>query len=86
MVQSLMDAVDLDGSGCIDLSEFCASLMDASKLTRADHLQHVFEKLDTDKDGFLSVSELMQVSLSEWPARGGADTHTQEQPNGVGVV
>ena len=64
MVQSLMDAVDLDGSGCIDLSEFCASLMDASKLTRAEHLQHVFEKLDTDKDGFLSVSELMQVSLS----------------------
>lgn len=52
-LQQLFWACDLDGSGYIDQSELATVCTDLS----TDELNNVFEELDTDGDGRISVDE-----------------------------
>jgi len=60
-VQALFQAVDIDGSGAIDYSEFLAAALDHSLFFREDLCLQVFRSLDRDSSGFISVQELQEL-------------------------
>ena len=55
VIRELLGAVDLDSSGFIDEVEL-AAVVDLSSF----ELKQIFAKLDTDKDGKISISDFME--------------------------
>jgi len=53
-----LNAFDLDGDGEIDWKEFVAGCLQDHDLYNEDNLDKVFQELDTDKSGTLSISEI----------------------------
>jgi calcium-dependent protein kinase len=63
-VKSIFDAVDTDGSGEIDYSEFCAAAMKSGALRCEKAIMAAFRVFDIDGDGQISKAELGEVILS----------------------
>jgi len=57
----LFEALDADGSGAIDYSEFMAAAIDRKILFREDLCLQVFRALDRDSNGKISIQELFQL-------------------------
>lgn len=61
-VQELVKHVDIDGDGVVSFEEFCLLLVKRMAVDEEDLAKELarkaFEKMDDDKDGYLSVQEL----------------------------
>jgi len=60
-VENLFRTVDLDGSGVIDYTEFCAAGIGQQMSTQEDVLWAAFKTFDKDDDGTISVKEISDV-------------------------
>ena len=60
MVCSLLQAIDMGESGQIDYEEFLAAAIDRRRVLNVDTLVSIFRNLDSDNDGYISVSELAE--------------------------
>jgi len=60
-VEKMFRAVDTDGSGFIDYSEFVVAAMNQSQLTKNDNLQAAFKMFDKDGSGVISGDEIKEV-------------------------
>jgi len=60
-VQSLMEAVDTDGSGVIDYTEFIAASIDSSTVITREACWTAFNLFDRDGDGRVTPGEITQV-------------------------
>lgn len=56
-----MAAVDTDGSGFIDYTEFLAATMNRQKLLTKENLQEAFNTFDKDGNGMISSDEIKAV-------------------------
>ncbi|RLN73270.1 hypothetical protein BBJ28_00023919 [Nothophytophthora sp. Chile5] len=62
--KGFLSDLDLDGDGLLSLDEFCAALLDWAQLQSREQeefakcVNRVFERLDADQDGRLSVKDL----------------------------
>jgi len=72
-------AIDSDGSGEIDWTEFVAASIDSQKYNKRDVLWNAFRTFDLDGDGSISKSELRQVM--EAGNSGVSDEQIQELMN-----
>eukprot|EP00245_Coleochaete_scutata_P000124 TRINITY_DN1012_c0_g1_i1.p1 TRINITY_DN1012_c0_g1~~TRINITY_DN1012_c0_g1_i1.p1 ORF type:complete len:175 (+),score=63.28 TRINITY_DN1012_c0_g1_i1:152-676(+) len=72
-LQVMIEAVDANKDGCIDLNEFLLLNAMAMEFDERDDMSHclreVFEVFDTDFDGFITATEL-QVALSKLVGEG----------------
>jgi len=59
--QETFAALDLNGSGAIDYTEFCAAGLGHATATKADVVWAAFKLFDLDDNGKLSVSEIQSV-------------------------
>mmetsp|Transcript_68459 Transcript_68459/g.189430 ORF Transcript_68459/g.189430 Transcript_68459/m.189430 type:complete len:361 (-) Transcript_68459:144-1226(-) len=59
------EAADFSGDGCIEWSEFVATCLPASRELFAVSLQLAFQNFDTNQDGILEPSEVLQLLRSE---------------------
>merc|ERR1719436_1346067 len=57
-LDQMIQAIDIDGSGSIDYSEFLAAAFDRKLLFREDLCLQVFRALDRDSSGTISIEEL----------------------------
>jgi calcium-dependent protein kinase len=57
----MFKAVDSDGSGFIDYSEFVVAAMNEKQLTTNDKLQAAFKMFDKDGSGVISTDEIKEV-------------------------
>jgi len=63
-VQNILQGIDSDGNGEIDISEFVVAGLQLNQLQRRDkrawneRTRQAFDKLDKNKDGFIDVNEL----------------------------
>jgi calcium-dependent protein kinase len=60
-VEKMFAAVDTDGSGFIDYSEFVVAAMNESQLTTNDKLQAAFKMFDKDGSGIITADEIKEV-------------------------
>eukprot|EP01084_Bolivina_argentea_P124141 219985_1 len=61
-LQNIIQAVDADGNGTIDFSEFLTMLARKLKDTNdEDHIKEAFKVFDKDSNGFISAAELKHV-------------------------
>jgi len=60
-LNALVDAVDDDGSGVIDYTEFIAASINGSKAVNRDVCWTAFSLFDRDGDGEITLSEITQV-------------------------
>merc|ERR1712066_508978 len=60
-VQELFAKLDLDGSGTIDYTEFCAAGLGASAAQKADVVYAAFKAFDLDDNGRLSKAEIQKI-------------------------
>ena len=85
-----MQETDVDGSGAIDYDEFLAATVNVALLKREEVLLKVFEELDEDGNGTLSVEELQKaLSQSSLGAVGISDVLEfvrSADTNGDGVI
>jgi len=71
-LNALMDAVDDDGSGVIDYTEFLAASIDGTRHITREACWTAFSLFDRDGDGDISASEISQV-LDHGRARNSAE-------------
>jgi len=64
-VKSIFDAVDSDGSGVIDYSEFCAAALKDGSCQCEKAILAAFRVFDTDGNGQISKEELSHVIMSQ---------------------
>ncbi|KAJ4784720.1 Calcium-dependent protein kinase [Rhynchospora pubera] len=57
-IQLLMDAVDINSNGSVELEEFMAATVPLSKLEQEHHLVTAFSFFDKDGNGFITRDEL----------------------------
>merc|ERR1712048_150117 len=60
-VEAMFKMVDTDSTGLISYSEFVSACLMNSKLMTKDRIMQTFDRLDKDRSGTLSVSELKCV-------------------------
>ena len=60
-VAKMFAAVDTDGSGFIDYSEFVIAAMNEQQLTTTDKLQAAFRMFDKDGSGIITADEIKEV-------------------------
>jgi calcium-dependent protein kinase len=60
-VEKMFSAVDTDGSGFIDYSEFVVAAMNEQQLTTNDKLQAAFKMFDKDGSGIITADEIKEV-------------------------
>ena len=60
-VERMFSAVDTDGSGFIDYSEFVVAAMNEQQLTTNDKLQAAFKMFDKDGSGIITADEIKEV-------------------------
>ncbi|KAF4346178.1 hypothetical protein G4B88_026695 [Cannabis sativa] len=64
-LQSMINEVDLDGNGTIELGEFLDLMARKMKETEAeDELREAFKVFDKDQDGYISPTELRHVMIN----------------------
>jgi calcium-dependent protein kinase len=64
-IKSIFDAVDTDGSGLIDYSEFCAAALKSGALRCEEAILAAFRVFDVNGDGQISKAELEEVIVSQ---------------------
>jgi len=60
-VEELFERLDLDGSGAVDYTEFCAAGLGANAAGKQDVVWAAFKAFDLDDNGMLSKSEIQQI-------------------------
>jgi len=60
-VEELFERLDLNGSGAVDYTEFCAAGLGANAAGKADVVWAAFKAFDLDDNGQLSKSEIQQI-------------------------
>lgn len=60
-IESLVQSIDIDRSGSIDLTEFIAAMLDKRVYLNEEKLWQAFKRFDIDKTGHISAEELRQV-------------------------
>jgi calcium-dependent protein kinase len=60
-VDKMFDAVDIDGSGYIDYSEFVIASINEKQLLTNEKLQAAFRMFDKDGSGLISAAEIKEV-------------------------
>lgn len=60
-LQQIMEAVDTDGNGAIDYTEFLAAMLDQRQLVQEDAYWAAFRTFDKNLDGKISMVELLEV-------------------------
>jgi len=63
-VEGLFERLDLNGSGAVDYTEFCAAGLGFNAATKADVVWAAFKALDLDDNGKLSKDEIQKVLSS----------------------
>lgn len=91
-IKTVMAATDLDGSGTIDYNEFLAATVNVALLQRKDILFRLFNEIDADGSGTLTVEEI-EAALHRSPSGFGPVDHEEvmelvrrADTNGDGVV
>lgn len=56
-----MSQLDLDNDHRIDYHEFLQGAVNHNALLTKANIEHMFQLFDTDKDGFITMSELKDV-------------------------
>ena len=59
---NIFSGLDFDKTGKIRYGEFLAAAMDTSKILEKNALRVAFNKLDKDKSGVISVTNLIQIA------------------------
>lgn len=84
-VEQLMARMDLNQDGLVDFSELAASLLDWQQFQAVEQewdswLERVFDRLDTDKNGYVDLQEIMSYVPVFDPnfAGGSEDEETQQ--------
>lgn len=57
----VMSQLDLDGDGKMDYNEFLQGGINHRALLTKENIGHMFQLFDTNKDGYISMSELKDV-------------------------
>merc|ERR1712100_520886 len=74
-----MDAIDTDGSGVIDYSEFLAATLDNRKYMQEDVVWRAFKTLDVDGSGTIDREEIIKLlGLQEVDAITGVRVNEKE--------
>jgi len=60
-VEAIMDQIDIDGNGYIDLTEFVIATINKKNLLSEERLMAAFKVFDQDKSGSISVEEVKNV-------------------------
>ena len=64
-LETILDELDINKDGCIDLWEFCVYLQKTKDRRKVDEtnweLDQAFQLFDTDEEGYLGVDELRRV-------------------------
>jgi calcium-dependent protein kinase len=60
-VEAIMDQIDIDGNGYIDLTEFVIATINKKNLLSEERLMAAFNVFDQDKNGSISVDEVKNV-------------------------
>ncbi|XP_062419460.1 WD repeat-containing protein on Y chromosome-like [Pungitius pungitius] len=63
MIKKIFRQADLDGSGSLDLEEFCDGLKDVFGTDSKEELVQFFYKIDTNCDGTVDLGELMEFLI-----------------------
>lgn len=58
---AILNAMDSDGDGYIDFTEFITAALDKHKLLAAPMINKAFKLLDYDQDGKISVEDLKRA-------------------------
>ena len=67
----MLEGIDADGNGEIDMSEFVVAGLPLNQIQRRDKVtwrmktKQAFDSLDKDKDGFIDVSEIRDELLND---------------------
>lgn len=77
-LQQAIEGLDLDGSGCIDYSEFLAAALERKHYLQEDACRNVFTFFDRDGNGTISPEELQQV-LNSGSLKGEVDSQFLDQ-------
>mmetsp|Transcript_1630 Transcript_1630/g.2696 ORF Transcript_1630/g.2696 Transcript_1630/m.2696 type:complete len:531 (-) Transcript_1630:243-1835(-) len=70
-VDKMLEGIDADGNGEIDMSEFVVAGLPLNQIQRRDKVtwrmktKQAFDSLDKDKDGFIDVSEIRDELLND---------------------
>lgn len=59
-IKQLVSHIDVDGDGRIDYMEFVQAAIDHKALLNKDNITSIFRMLDSNGDGYISKSELME--------------------------
>lgn len=59
--RKFFDAMDVDGNGSIDFTEWCAATIDKHKLINDKNLRTAFDLFDKDRGGSISAEEVAQI-------------------------
>ena len=70
MLQSVMDAVDLSQEHTINYQEFLAATMARNTFIKENYIKLAFQKLDSDKSGYITYQNLVSII--------GSEKHTRE--------
>lgn len=76
--EAVAKVLDADQSGIVEYSEFVAGLLQRSKLQFQDALWNTFCRYDTDRSGYIDVSELSQM-FSDGVLEGGSLLRNKEE-------
>ena len=88
-VERIMKAVDLDGSGEIEYSEFVAATLNRQQLLSKERLEMAFKAFDLDGSGTITAYELKQVlgkAHDEYDDEMWESLITEADLNGDGVI
>ena len=66
--ERIFDLIDVDHSGCISFTEWCAASMDKAQMLNKDRLRAAFNMFDLDMSGDISVEEVRCILI---PGDGG---------------
>lgn len=59
--RKFFNAIDADGNGSIDFTEWCAATIDKHKLINETNLQNAFDLFDKDRGGTISAEEVAKI-------------------------
>ena len=62
-IDKILARVDIDGSGCLDYSEWVVGTINLSKLFQKSKLQIVYSLFDNDKSGSITSEEVKRVLM-----------------------